>query len=509
MTSARDHDPYTRGLALSAANRHAEAIACYEEALAAQPHDIRVLFALGNTASALGLAGPAEAFFRQVLALEPDRLEALVNLANLLRARGHFDAAEALLAPAIARNPNSAELELALGSVCRERGDCARAISHYRAALQLKPQYPAALGNLGDCLADEGKIAEAYALYERALGLDPGNAQLRLNRAVLHLLNGNLAKGWDDYEARLAVKGKAPHGDHGLPRWNGECLANKRLLITAEQGVGDQLMFASLIPELAALAERQRGQVILECEARLAPLLARSFRSVRVRGSRIENHGGNLVAKHDWLKAEGGADIAIPLGSLARVLRMNLTDFPNPHRYLLADARETNSWCKALRAAGNGLLIGICWRSGKTAGSRSSQYAPLDAWADFLRTLPGAIVCGQYDARDDEVSELERKSGRKIFLPEHLDQKNELDRTCAMLSALDCVVSAPTAVSWLASGAGIPTYKLLYDTSWTSFARDYEPFAPACALVMPDRRGNWTDVFGKATRLISKRIGRS
>src|SRR5690242_20322839 len=116
---------YDRGLRLSRDGRHAEAIGCFERALQAQPDDPRVLFALGNTARALGLARPAEDFYRRVLALEPSRLEALVNLANLLRANGAFAVAEALLAPALARNPESPELWLTLGSVYREGGDAA------------------------------------------------------------------------------------------------------------------------------------------------------------------------------------------------------------------------------------------------------------------------------------------------------------------------------------------------------------------------------------------------
>jgi hypothetical protein len=97
-------------------------------------------------------------------------------------------------------------------------------------------------------------------------------------------------------------------------------------------------------------------------------------------------------------------------------------------------------------------------------------------------------------------------SGRRILLPSDIDQKQELDRTCAMLSALDAVVSAPTAVSWLSAGAGVPTYKVLYDTSWTSFGTAYEPFAPACRCIMPEGAGNWADTFAKTAMLLNARF---
>ena len=127
QSTAQRIDPYEEGLALSQRGRHADAIESFERALALKPDDPRVLFALGNTARALDMVGPAEAFFRRVLALEPGRIEALVNLANLLRANGDQAAARALLEPALARSPAVAEFRLTLGSIARELGEIGRA----------------------------------------------------------------------------------------------------------------------------------------------------------------------------------------------------------------------------------------------------------------------------------------------------------------------------------------------------------------------------------------------
>jgi Flp pilus assembly protein TadD len=473
---------YEQGLKLSASGRHAEAITNFEAALARDPADIRVLFALGNTARALGMARASEDFFRRVLALDPGRIEALVNLANLLRTGGRFEAARLLLEPALARNPDAPELWLTLGSVHREIGDTATAETHYRKALELRADYPAALGNLADLLSDTDR-AEALALYDRAIKREPHNAQARLNRAVLHLLSGNLEAGWRDYAARLKLPGKAPVCDHALPRWDGAPLKNRRLLVTAEQGVGDQIMFASLIPDLVAMG----GHIILECEPRLVSLFARSFPSATVKPSVMESKAGIVAARYGWLKQIGGANLAIEMGSLPKLLRKDLARFPKPHAYLVPEA-----------APRRGHAIGICWRSGKSGGGRSLQYAPLQAWADFLRDVPGEIVSVQYDAAPEEIATLESLSGRQITVPQGIDQKQELDRACALFSTLDAVISAPTAVSWLASAAGVPTCKILYDTSWTAFGQGYEPLAPSCVCVMPDSPGDWRSAFAKA-----------
>jgi Flp pilus assembly protein TadD len=491
-------NPYERGLQLSARGQHLAAIEQFEQALAGNPADTRVLFALGNTARALGMAAPAEQFFRQVLAMEPERLEALVNLANLLRAGGQFDAAIALLKPALARTPDSAELNLTLGSAWREKGDIAQATAFTRAALAVRPDYAAALSNLGDLLSDDGDRSEALALYDRAIKAEPKNAQARLNRAVLHLLNGDLKQGWRDYDARMDMPDRFPTAPLKLAAWTGGSLKRIRLLVRAEQGVGDQLMFASLIPELSARAARDGGSIVLECEPRLVSLFARSFPDVTVRPALVKSIEGMPVADYGWLKSAGGANAVIAMGSLPRYLRGHTESFPSPHKFLTPDPEEVALWKVILPAN----AIGICWRSGKSGGHRTVQYASLDAWGAFLCGLPGTIVCNQYDATSDEIAKLEQMSGRRIIVPQGIDQKHELDRTCAMLSALDCVISAPTAVSWLAAGAGVKTLKILYDTSWTALGQDHEPFAPSCTCVRPQRRGDWASAFAKAREII-------
>jgi hypothetical protein len=391
-----------------------------------------------------------------------------------------------------------------LGSAWREEGDNEKAALCYRAALAAHPNYVPALSNLADLLVDGGDMEGARTLYGQAIKADPGNAQARLNRAVLHLLNGNLKEGWRDYAARLEIAGKVPATEQRLAAWTGGSLKKNRLLVRAEQGLGDQIMFASLFAELTDRVAAEGGAILIECEPRLVNLFARSFPAAQVRPAELKNRNGAAVADYGWLKSVGGANAAILMGSLPRYLRKELAAFPADHAFLKPDIGEQVRWHGAFAGLGPSPTIGLCWRSGKSGGHRAVQYAPLAAWAEFIQALPGTLVSAQYDASAEEIAELEQRSGRKIFVPPGLDQKNELDRCCAMLSALDALVSAPTAVSWLGAGAGVTTLKILYDTSWTGFGENFEPFAPSCRLVMPARRGDWADAFSKAQAIIAQ-----
>jgi hypothetical protein len=191
------------------------------------------------------------------------------------------------------------------------------------------------------------------------------------------------------------------------------------------------------------------------------------------------------------------------MGTLPKYLRRSLEAFPNPHAFLLPDAEERARWRSVFEKNGR-RIIGISWRSGRfDGGDRALQYAPLKAWAEFMRGVDATFVCAQYAHADEEIAELQRLSGRQILVPQALDQKQELDRTCAMLSALDVLVSAPTAVSWLAAGAGVRTLKMLYGHGWTAMGQNHEPFAPACECVCPASRGDWADVFLQAAEKLS------
>jgi tetratricopeptide (TPR) repeat protein len=498
-------DPYRQGLALAELGRHAEAIEHFERALTARPDDAHVLFALGRTADAIGHGGAAEAFFRRVLDQEPDRIEALVNLANVMRKTARTADIIDLLKPALERNPERAELWLTLGSALREAGDITTGETFYREALRLQPGYAPALGNLADLLADRGSVDEALKFYERVLAVDAQNAQARLNRAILFLMRGDLAKGWRDYEYRLRIKGRVIAADHGLPAWDGKASSGKTVLVTIEQGLGDQIMFASLIPELATKV----GKVILETEARLVPLFARSFPQATVEAAQLQNRGGAAVASYDWMKqGKHDAHAAIALGSLPRVLRKDISAFPNPHAYLRADTGERERWREWLKTQGAGPFVGLCWRSGHVAGLRAAQYAPLELWASFIRDCPATAVSLQYDVQAEELETLKRLSGRSILVPPRLDQKQEIDRTSAMMSTLQAVVSAPTSVSWIAAALGIPTFKVLYNNSWTSLGEDYEPFAPSCRCMMPKTSGDWNDAFARTANEIRMSLTR-
>ena len=492
------------GLKALEAGRVREAVEALESAHKAAPEAPQILFALGRCAQDLGMPDKAAGLFERVLQMEPGLTEPLVHLATALRALGRHDDAIPRLRAAIEVNQDIAELWLAMAHVVRETGDLSAAETFYCEALRLKPRYVEALAGLGDLLFDKRAHAEALALYDKAVKQAPQNPQLRLNRAVQRLHVGDVEGGWQDYEWRLKLRGTAVLGNHGLRTWTGQMRPGLRLLVTAEQGIGDQILFAALLPALLADVGAAGGKVLMDCEPRLTDLFARSFPEAAIFPSDVERRDGVPHASYAALKALGGADAAVAFGSLPKVLRIDPDALANAPAFLRPDAEEEARWRDWLASLPEGPKVGICWRSGKMTGLRAQGFAPLEAWAEFLRDTDAQFIDLQYDSDPEERTELERLGGKSIHVPPGIDQKDELDRAAALMAAVDRLVSAPTAVASLAPAVGTRTIKIVFDSSWTGLGRDYEPFLPACQLAKPASPGDWADGFAQAKSWLAR-----
>src|SRR6185295_15345244 len=215
---------------------------------------------------------------------------------------------------------------------------------------------------------------------------------LRWHRATALLLRGDYARGWPEHEARKSIRGGAIHREFPYPEWDGAPLGDGALLVYAEQGVGDEIMFASCIPDLAA-----RGvHCVLECAPRLASLFGRSFPAVTV-------HGAARDGSRDWLGAYPALRAQSAIGSLPRFLRNAPEAFPARGGYLVPDARRTESWRARLAALGPGIKIGISWRGGtpKTRG-RLRSMAPAEL-QPLLALEHARFVSLQYGAPEPEL----------------------------------------------------------------------------------------------------------
>ncbi|HJV76553.1 MAG TPA: tetratricopeptide repeat protein [Noviherbaspirillum sp.] len=467
------------GLTMVALRKEEEAIGYYERALAQSPDYIEAHNNLGNALQILDRLDEAEPHLRRALALSPNYPDALYNLGLVLRGKDRFEEAAQCFLRGIELDPARAVAYDDLGQIYGIWGRFEAALTCFDRAIALNPNSSATHNNRGAMLEELARYDEALAEYECAFELNPNYVTPLWNQAFLFLRQGKLDRGWEKHELRFedgqALK-RFPY-----PEWDGSSLEDKTILIYAEQGLGDEILFASCFSEMIARAKH----CIIECEPRLAPLFVRSFPLATVVGSSRSEIG--------WLVRVPKIDVQIAAGSIPRFLRPTMDSFPTTRAYLAPDTARVEYWRSRLSQLGPGLKVGICWRSGLAKGARKKLYSDLSQWGEIFR-IPGIhFVNLQYDECSDELREAEAKYGVTITNFPDIDLRNQIDESAALMAGLDRVVTAATAVCEIAGSIGIETFRLNpYGKQWEVLGRtDTMPWHPTVKLIDQPSLGDW------------------
>ncbi len=452
------------------------ALASCSTAVALKPEYAAAHNNLGNVLHVLGKYTEAAASYRRALAINPLFAEAHNNLGNVLCDIDELDESLESYRRAIAIRPLYLEAYSNVANVLHALGRFEEAKTNCRTALEIDPDYADALINLGIAQYWIGELDEAELSLGRAKSLAPQNVKIPLNLGYVKLTRGCLVEGWEGFEQRLSEARKSTFLP---PCWAGEDLKGKSIAIWREQGIGDEILFASMY---ADTLERS-GQCVIECSSKLLPLFARTFPSAKL-----------VTVADPPDPALQAANYQCAAGSLARWVRPTIDHFPQHRGYLTPSPERSAYWKSRLGEMGKGMKVGICWRSGLNKGSRALQYSTLDQWGPVF-AIPGVhFVNLQYDDCADEIRQAQRQFGVDVHAFPEVDLFNDLDEAAALTQSLDLVISAATAACSLAAALGLPTWMMSFGSSWTSLGADHSPW-------YPDQRGferrtdqSWDDV---------------
>jgi tetratricopeptide (TPR) repeat protein len=433
-----------------------------------------------------GMQEDAADCFLLALHYHPQFPQALYNLALVALRRADLNEAVACLEQAIALMPDYAAAHNNLGYVlCRELGDFERGAEHIRAALRLVPDDPDALCNYSMVLIQEGRSDEALAICDQQLAANPDLHEARLNRAIAMLKLGRFAEAWPDYEARKFTHSNYVPRSLPLPEWRGQVLRDKRLLVYAEQGLGDQIMFASCLPDLLP----QVGGCVIECAPRLVPIFRRSFPAARIEPqARDDASLASLVQAARF-------DYQVAIGSLPGYFRRNWSDFPRHSDYLHADAARVAYWKDRLGALGPGLKVGLSWFGGAASTRRDARSTQLQDWLPVLSQASCSFVSLQYGDVNGDSEMVSREHQVKIH--NWSAAIDDYDETAALVTALDLVISVQTAVVHLAGALGKPAWVLVPAVPEWRYLQsgDSVPWYPSVRLFRQAEPYSWSGVF--------------
>ena len=281
-----------------------------------------------------------------------------------------------------------------------------------------------------------------------------------------------------------------------LPEWQGESLGDGTLYVWPEQGVGDEIVFASMLPELIERTPR----VVVACDSRLVRTFERSFPRARtVPAAALAGLAQNLSEQ----------DRQCAMGDLGAVLRPSLESFPPRRRYFVPNPVQAERWRGWLHSIGDGIKVGFSWRSQNLRAERRLACTALSQWGAIFRAAGVHFVCLQYDECEAELKDAEDRFGMVLHRPPGLDQRNDLDGVIALMAGLDLVVTAPTTVSTLAGAVGTSTWQLTRGVDWHGMGCERSPWQPSVRQIHRRWNVTWDDVLADVAEQLRAYVGAS
>jgi len=475
-------------------NRRAAA-ASYEQALRLDPGHAVAHFNAALIHQSEGRRAEALRHFERACALAPDLPDALKNLMLLQIEFERFDEAQTLLERVLDERPQHYEALKCLGFVLQKTHRPQQALGYYLKARALNDRDAELLNNLGIVLQDLGRLDEAIASYNAAIALKPDFALAIWHRSLAYLLRHDFERGWPDYELRQASADK-PQRAVEYPRWDGGTLGSRRILVYAEQGLGDEIMFASCLPDVIARC----GHCIIECTPRLEMLFRRSFPAATVYAANAERAVPQSVR-------DSGVDVQIGIGSLPLHLRRSRADFPRHHGYLTADSGLTADWRARLAQLGPGLKVGISWHGGTHKTRRPVRSIALAQWLPILKTAHAHFVDLQYTDCRAEIDDLRASAG--VTVHSWQEPRADYEQTVALTAALDLLISVCTAAIHLGGALATPVWVMTpYSPEWRyGISSDDMPWYPSVRLFRQPEYGAWEPVIQKVAQSLQAAAG--
>lgn len=476
--------------AFAGAQRPEDAEAYYLRLAAEKGRAAEAYFAVADMKKNALDADGAFAFLDKAIAADPKYWHAYNARGSILGRLNRFEDAIAAYTEGLAHNPSSPELHSNLGTALLRLGRSQDALPHLETARVQSADRDATLResvalNYAGALHDVGRTDDAIAVLGEIVAANPANVEAHHNRAQNLLSLGRFEDGWRETEWRLKRPNANVQYEAFAPvsRWNGEDLAGKRVLIWTEQGIGDEILAASMMPDAIAAA----AHVTILCSPRLVPLFRRSFPHATV-----EERKQPLPPS----ARDPRLSFQMSMADLGRAFRPDFASFPKRGAFLVCDESQRRALRTAYQAAHPGtLLVGISWSSHGNAYMGWLKSNNLEAWQPILATPGVTFVNLQYGDRAGELARVRERCGVDILNDATVDPMKDMDRFAAQVAAMDLVISTSNSTVHTAGGLGRPTWVLAPEgrgRHWYWFQnRDDSPWYPSLRFIRQPGDGGW------------------
>ncbi len=449
-----------------------KALQAYKKESEISPEDPAPLISAANLLRGLNKAEDAVNLAAKALELRPGDDTILSNLGCILTDAQRYEEAEQCCRRSTVLNPTNAEAYGNLAIVLLAVGKIDEAINAIKEAISLDPGKAGFHTVLGSIYVALGNHDEAVKQQLKALHLNPLDQEAHTGLGCIQLAKGEFSQGWHEYSYRPQKPCL-----QNIPTW---CRSRKEtVLVIGEQGIGDQILYGSLIQEAQSYCEN----MILRVDKRLVPLFKRSF------------SGSIEIGSLDTPESASFCDSYIAMADLSRLFRNSLSDFSScSWPYLSADLDKSCKLSTQLRGVTNKKIIGLSWRSAGKGYNNKSKSVSLEDLAMSLSSIDAELVSLQYDEHQSEIEALKTTHGICINTAEELDLYNDIDGAAALISACDKVVTVSNVTAHLAGALGKETHLLVSRSPnfcW-GLESSKSPWYPSISLYRQSRDGDWS-----------------
>lgn len=472
------------GFTLLKLSRYDEAVAAFRQAVSLAPDNPDFLFSLGCALTDQGNTNESIPLLEQGTKRWANHINGLTNLGVAYITARQPERAISPLQQAITLAPDDPELHNNLGATYEALSQNEQAGACYLRAISLKPDYPQPYNNLGNIALSALELDKALTYYQKSLTLDPNLADAHMNQGLVHLLRGEFEAGWPEYEwRRFATSEKNKYQTFSKPEWTGESLNGKRILLCAEQGLGDTIQFV----RYAKLVKDMGATVILQCQPPLTRLLQMAS-------------GIDILIDTDTPLPE--FDTYVPLLSLPKLLGTKIDTIPHPEPYLAAQTSAKVYWANRLKDEKR-LKIGFAWAGNPTHRNDRNRSCALE-WFLALAKIPNTLFFSfQKGPRSIEPAQGAASDYSNII--DFTNELNDFADSAALLANLDLLITVDTSLAHLAGSIGVPTWVALPfcpDWRWL-LDRSDSPWYTNLKLFRQAEANDWGNVFDRIKNELS------
>jgi tetratricopeptide (TPR) repeat protein len=417
--------------------------------------------------------------FLQAVKLNPLDPLPFTGIANSLFKNLQFDEAKKYYELSLVIDENYHDALVGLGSVAFQRSQYDVCENYLKRALEQRPQTVTANTNLANCYSAQGRHEEALKYLEIAARNAPENSPTFLNLGLIKLGREQYDSGWDLYEHRFHEDNLLFPRFSSTPRWQGPSGKTEKVLVWAEQGLGDEIMYASIYQDLEGLEEK----FIVECDPRLLEIFKHSFPKL------------SFTPKTRATEA-GGIDAQIPIASLPRHFRKNKGSFQNTrHPYLTTPppSKAQEDLIRYLESLPKP-LIGVSWESyALTPNFRERKSIPAEEFECLTKNTGATFINLQFTNPHKHESHKPQRIPAEIISLPGVDLKNDIRSLCTLISHMSHVVTIGNTVAHICGAIGKKTTVLLPSVSdWRwGFTNSESNWYPTLRLARNKDPDNW------------------